>query len=79
MPSRPDDRAAPAAASTLGGVSRRGFLAAGRAGAAVAALSACSGPLKPGFTGAAPNSSGVTYWNLFAGGDGANMVLMEGA
>lgn len=59
--------------------SRRGVLAAGGLGLAAAALSACAGPLKSGLTGSPPNPGGITYWNLFSGGDGVNMVKMEDA
>jgi multiple sugar transport system substrate-binding protein len=61
-------------------LSRRRFLrAAGTLAVAGAAASACANPITSGLTGKAPNPNGLTYWNLFSGGDGANMVLMEKA
>ncbi|MGW0871035.1 extracellular solute-binding protein [Streptomyces sp. NPDC002740] len=32
-----------------------------------------------GLAGTQPNTADVIFWNLFTGGDGANMVLMEDA
>lgn len=59
-------------------LSRRRFLAAaGTLALAGAAASACASPITAGLTGNSPNPDGLTYWNLFSGGDGANMVLME--
>lgn len=61
-------------------LSRRRFLrAAGTLAVAGSAASACANPVTAGLTGSSPNPNGLTYWNLFSGGDGANMVLMEKA
>ncbi|MET3806079.1 multiple sugar transport system substrate-binding protein [Nakamurella sp. UYEF19] len=61
-------------------LSRRRFLgAAGVLALAGATASACANPVTSGLTGKSPNPDGLTYWNLFSGGDGANMVLMENA
>lgn len=60
-------------------VSRRGFLALSGGAALAGALAACSSPLVTSLTGAQPAEGDVIYWNLFSGGDGANMKLMEDA
>ncbi|MCW2874770.1 MAG: transporter substrate-binding protein [Streptomyces oryziradicis] len=60
-------------------MARRRFLALGGGLALAGGLGACSSPLVSGLTGAQPNTADVVYWNLFTGGDGANMVLMEKA
>ncbi|MDX6332544.1 MAG: multiple sugar transport system substrate-binding protein [Streptomycetaceae bacterium] len=60
-------------------MARRRFLALGGGLALTGGLGACSSPLVSGLTGAQPNTADVVYWNLFTGGDGANMVLMEKA
>jgi multiple sugar transport system substrate-binding protein len=60
-------------------MARRRFLALGGGLALTGGLAACSSPLASGLTGAQPNTADVIYWNLFTGGDGANMVLMENA
>jgi multiple sugar transport system substrate-binding protein len=57
--------------------SRRSFLAGLGLVAGGAALSACGTPLATGVSGAAPSAEQLTYWNLFAGGDGTRMVEME--
>ncbi|WP_246144846.1 extracellular solute-binding protein [Actinacidiphila oryziradicis] len=62
-----------------GAMARRRFLALGGGLALTGGLGACSSPLVSGLTGAQPNTADVVYWNLFTGGDGANMVLMEKA
>jgi multiple sugar transport system substrate-binding protein len=58
------------------GTSRRAALGAlGLAG--VGALTAgCGSPIAAGIAGAGPNATSLTYWNLFTGGDGINMVAM---
>lgn len=60
-------------------MARRRFLALGGGLALTGGLSACSSPLASGLTGSQPNTADVIFWNLFTGGDGANMVLMEKA
>lgn len=60
-------------------MARRRFLALGGGLALTGGLAACSSPLASGLTGSQPNTADVIYWNLFSGGDGANMVLMEDA
>ncbi|MFI6348125.1 extracellular solute-binding protein [Streptomyces sp. NPDC050560] len=60
-------------------VTRRGLLALGAGLASAGALSACSSPLASGLAGTQPNTADVIFWNLFTGGDGANMTLMEDA
>ena len=59
-------------------LSRRNFLALTGATALTGALAGCSGsPLSAGLAGTDPNAGKLTYWNLFGGGDGANMITME--
>jgi multiple sugar transport system substrate-binding protein len=58
-------------------MARRRFLGLGGGLALGAGLAACSSPLASGLAGAQPNTADVIFWNLFTGGDGANMVLME--
>jgi len=60
-------------------LSRRQFLAAGGGLTLAAALAACSSPVVTSLTGAQPAEADVIYWNLFGGGDGANMQLMVDA
>ncbi|MEV7686760.1 extracellular solute-binding protein [Streptomyces bungoensis] len=60
-----------------GAMARRRFLALGGGVALTGGLAACSSPLASGLTGSQPNTADVVFWNLFTGGDGANMVLME--
>ncbi|MBY8882872.1 extracellular solute-binding protein [Streptomyces sp. PLK6-54] len=60
-------------------MARRRFLALGGGLALTGGLSACASPVVSGLTGAQPNTADVLFWNLFTGGDGANMVLMEDA
>lgn len=60
-------------------MARRRFLALGGGLALAGGLSACSSPLASGLTGSQPNTADVIFWNLFTGGDGANMTLMENA
>jgi multiple sugar transport system substrate-binding protein len=60
-----------------GAMARRRFLGLGAGAALTAGLAACSSPLASGLTGAQPDTADVIFWNLFTGGDGANMVLME--
>ncbi|MEU6421600.1 extracellular solute-binding protein [Streptomyces spiralis] len=60
-----------------GAMARRRLLALGGGLALTGALAACSSPLASGLTGSQPNTADVIFWNLFTGGDGANMVLME--
>ncbi|MGQ4513260.1 extracellular solute-binding protein [Streptomyces sp. DW26H14] len=62
-----------------GAMTRRRLLALGGGLALTGGLSACSSPLASGLTGAQPDTADVIFWNLFTGGDGANMVLMENA
>ncbi|WP_245179292.1 extracellular solute-binding protein [Streptomyces montanisoli] len=62
-----------------GAMTRRRLLALGGGLALTGGLSACASPLASGLTGSQPNTADVIYWNLFTGGDGANMVLMENA
>lgn len=58
-------------------MARRRFLALSGGLAMTGGLAACASPLASGLTGAQPNTADVIYWNLFTGGDGANMVRME--
>lgn len=60
-----------------GAMARRRFLGLGAGAALSAGLAACSSPLASGLTGAQPDTADVIFWNLFTGGDGANMVQME--
>lgn len=60
-------------------MARRRFLALSGGLALTGGLAACSSPLASGLTGSQPNTADVIFWNLFTGGDGANMVLMEKA
>ncbi|MEW2293278.1 extracellular solute-binding protein [Streptomyces sp. NPDC006743] len=60
-------------------MARRRFLALGGGLALTGGLAACSSPLASGLTGSQPDTADVIFWNLFTGGDGANMVLMEDA
>ncbi|WP_327296114.1 extracellular solute-binding protein [Streptomyces sp. NBC_01197] len=62
-----------------GAMARRRFLALGGGLTLAGGLSACSSPLASGLTGSQPNTADVIFWNLFTGGDGANMTLMENA
>jgi multiple sugar transport system substrate-binding protein len=59
-----------------GPVSRRQFLAAGGGLTLAGLLSACASPVLTSATGGQPATADVIYWNLFGGGDGANMTLM---
>jgi multiple sugar transport system substrate-binding protein len=59
-----------------GPVSRRRFLAAGGGLTLTGLLAACSSPVLTSITGGQPAPADVIYWNLFGGGDGANMALM---
>jgi multiple sugar transport system substrate-binding protein len=58
-------------------MARRRILALGGGLALTGGLAACSSPIASGLTGSQPNTADVIFWNLFTGGDGANMVLME--
>ncbi len=58
-------------------VDRRGFLRGALGVGAVAALGGCSGAVAETMTGA--STAGLTYWNLFGGGDGTRMGEMEQA
>ncbi|MFF0464524.1 extracellular solute-binding protein [Streptomyces mexicanus] len=60
-----------------GAMSRRRLLALGGGLALTGGLAACSSPLASGLTGSQPDTADVIFWNLFTGGDGANMVVME--
>ncbi|MEU0600205.1 extracellular solute-binding protein [Streptomyces sp. NPDC006393] len=60
-----------------GAMARRRLLALGGGLALTGARAACSSPLASGLTGSQPNTADIIFWNLFTGGDGANMVLME--
>ncbi|MFS4093549.1 extracellular solute-binding protein [Streptomyces sp. AF1A] len=60
-----------------GALARRRFLALGGGLALTGGLAACSSPLASGLAGTQPNTADVIFWNLFTGGDGANMVSME--
>ncbi|MEC3995820.1 extracellular solute-binding protein [Actinacidiphila sp. DG2A-62] len=60
-----------------GAMARRRFLGLGAGAVLGAGLAACSSPLASGLAGAQPDTADVIFWNLFTGGDGANMVLME--
>jgi multiple sugar transport system substrate-binding protein len=60
-------------------VSRRQFLAVGGGLTMAGALAACSSPIVTSLTGAQPSEADVIFWNLFGGGDGANMLLMVNA
>jgi multiple sugar transport system substrate-binding protein len=62
-----------------GAMARRRFLAFGGGLALTGGLAACSSPLASGLTGSQPDTADVVFWNLFTGGDGANMVRMEDA
>jgi multiple sugar transport system substrate-binding protein len=59
-----------------GSLTRRQLLAAGGSLTLAGLLSACSSPAITSLTGAQPAEADVIYWNLFGGGDGANMQLM---
>lgn len=59
--------------------SRRRLLALAGAAGAAGALAGCSSPITSGLIGTDPNAGKLTYWNLFGGGDGANMIKMEDA
>lgn len=56
---------------------RRALLGAGIGAAAAGMLSGCGSPVARGLFGVAPPVSKLTFWNLFSGGDGANMIAME--
>lgn len=56
---------------------RRAVLGGGLATVAAGLLSGCGSPMATGLFGVAPPASKLTYWNLFTGGDGANMITME--
>ena len=60
-------------------LSRRRFLALAGAAGATGALAGCSSPVVASLIGTDPNAGKLTYWNLFGGGDGANMIKMEDA
>ncbi|WP_069465716.1 extracellular solute-binding protein [Actinacidiphila rubida] len=60
-------------------MARRRFLALGGGLALTGSLGACASPVVSGLTGTQPDTADVIFWNLFTGGDGANMVLMEDA
>jgi multiple sugar transport system substrate-binding protein len=62
-----------------GPIPRRQFLAAAGGLALAGGLTACSSPVVTSLTGAQPAEGDVIYWNLFGGGDGANMQLMVNA
>lgn len=62
-----------------GALGRRRFLALGGGLALSGGLAACSSPVATGLAGTQPDTADVIFWNLFTGGDGANMVLMENA
>ncbi|SDM91996.1 extracellular solute-binding protein [Actinacidiphila guanduensis] len=62
-----------------GALARRRFLALGGLALSGGLAAACSSPLASGLTGSQPDTADVIFWNLFTGGDGANMVLMEDA
>jgi len=57
------------------GISRRAALAAGVVGVGTLAAG-CASPVAAGIAGTGPEASSLTYWNLFTGGDGINMVAM---
>ncbi|MFS8198077.1 extracellular solute-binding protein [Streptomyces sp. CWNU-52B] len=57
----------------------RGTLSLGAAAASAAALSGCDSTLAQGFTGGAPTSSRLNFWNPFTGGDGERLLAMEAA
>jgi multiple sugar transport system substrate-binding protein len=59
-----------------GSLTRRELLALGGGLTAAGLLSACSSPVVTSLTGAQPAEADLIYWNLFGGGDGANMTLM---
>ena len=59
-------------------LTRRGVLAAAGLGA-MGALTACGSPVAANLLGQAPDDADVSFWNLFTGGDGANMSTMEQA
>lgn len=60
-------------------LARRRFLALGGGLAVAGGLTGCSSPVASGLLGTQPDTADVIFWNLFTGGDGANMVLMEDA
>lgn len=60
-------------------LSRRQFLAAGGGLTLAGVLSACASPIVTSLSGAQPSEADVIYWNLFGGGDGANITLMVDA
>ncbi len=58
-------------------IDRRSFLRGAAGVGTVAALAGCAGPVAEALTG--DSGAGLTYWNLFGGGDGARMSEMEQA
>src|SRR4051812_41596540 len=57
-------------------LSRRQFLAAGGGLGLAGLVSACGSPVATSLTGGQPATADVIFWNLFGGGDGANMATM---
>lgn len=66
MPKAPDSPA----------LSRRGFLGAAAAAAALVPLSGCSSSVAAGLFGSELNPQTLVFWNLFGGGDGARLQAM---
>jgi multiple sugar transport system substrate-binding protein len=60
-----------------GSVSRRAVLGGAVASLGATALTACSSPVGAGLAGTPLDPGTVAYWNLFGGGDGARMTVME--
>lgn len=58
-------------------IDRRRFLSLAGAAVAAGGLAGCSSPVVSGLIGTDPNAGKLTYWNLFGGGDGDNMIEME--
>ena len=59
----------------VSGVSRRAAVLGSLATAT--ALSGCGSPVARGLFGAAPPADRLSFWNMFTGGDGANMQTMQ--
>lgn len=66
----------PTAPGPPGALSRRRLLGGAGLAAAGGLLSGCASPVAAGLAGARDRNA-LTYWNLFAGGDGARMVAMQ--
>lgn len=58
-------------------ISRRGLLAGGLGVAGAGVLSGCGSAFSAGIAGTELAPGTVTFWNLFGGGDGVRMTVME--